>query len=375
MRRSCDHSWKADALDAGSLAAGDAASFERHARACQRCRDRLRIDRRLHSLVEQLGAVEPADLRIHRLRARVLGDARERATHPRRWTRAWLFGAVALFAALLAVALFVRHRRTLLPPDEPFAGTVTAGPGANWSQSRRVHVETILLSQGELWIVVRKQMPDERFLVETAAGEIEVRGTTFNVLVDEHAIRHVHVVEGLVALRLRGRPVLELAAGQTWDLDAPASIPVAPASTATSTSAGPLPIARNLPAMAPRANTESADYEGAMGLYRSARYAEAAEAFRRFAAQHRNSGLTEDATFLEALSLTRAGQVDAGAMAASRHLAAFPNSFHMKDASILVARAARERGDCQQARRFLAPWLGSDADATIRDALGACAQP
>jgi TolA-binding protein len=122
-------------------------------------------------------------------------------------------------------------------------------------------------------------------------------------------------------------------------------------------------------------STESADYAAAMELYRGAHYLEAAEGFRRFAAQHRDSGLLEDATFLEAVALTKAGHVDAGAVAAWRHVTAFPSSFHKKDASLLVARAARDRGDCIEARRSLEPWLGSNPDAAIREALGACAEP
>jgi hypothetical protein len=374
--------WKADALEAGTLAASDAASFERHVRACKECRDRLRIDMRLRSVVEQLSALAPEDLRIHRLRARILSDARERATHPpSRWTRAWTIGAVTLLTALLAVTFLVSHHRSLPLPDDPLAGSVTGAPGVQWSQSREAKVETLRLTQGELWIVVRKQTPDERFLVKMPDGEIEVRGTTFNVRVDDHVTRHVHVVEGRVALRLRGRPALELAAGQSWDLDtpAPSATPslVAPLSTLvpTSVAAAPLPDVRNPPPPTWRPNMESEDYKAAMDLYRGAQYAEAAEAFRRFATEHRSSGLMEDATFLEALSLTRSGRIDAGSVVASRHLAEFPNSFHRKEASFLVARAARDRGDCREARRSLAPWLGSDADATISEALGACAEP
>jgi hypothetical protein len=374
--------WKVDELEAGTLAASDAASFERHLRACTECRDRLRIDRRLRDLVGQLSPVEPDDLRIHRLRARILSDARAHATHPRsRWMRAWLVGAVTLVTALLTVAFLVSHRRSLPLQDDPFAGSVTAAPGIQWSQSREAKVETLRLTQGELWIVVRKQTPEERFLVKMPDGEIEVRGTTFNVRVDEHVTRHVHVVEGRVALRLRGHLALELVAGQAWDLDtpAPSATPslVAPVSTfvPTSVAAAPLPDARNPPPPAWRPNMESEDYKAAMDLYRGAHYAEAAEAFRRFASEHRSSGLMEDATFLEALSLTRSGRVDAGSVVATRHLAEFPNSFHRKEASLLVARAARDRGECREARQSLAPWLSSDADATIPEALGACAEP
>jgi hypothetical protein len=279
-----------------------------------------------------------------------------------------------VLVGVLAVA-FVVNRESRPSRPEPFAGTVTAARGTRWSQSREARVETVLLGAGDVWIVVRKQMPDERFLVETPDAEIEVRGTVFNVHVEDRSTRHVYVAEGLVVLRLRGRRALELAAGQTWDLETPEATPArAPVAPTPSSSAPLRPSHTFPPAAATPPDTESADYEGAMALYRGAHYGEAAEAFRQFAAQHRSSGLMEDATFLEALSLTRDGHADSGSVAAWRHLAEFPNSFHKKEASVLVARAARDRGDCKEARRFLAPWLDSDADATIREAMGVCAE-
>jgi hypothetical protein len=292
--------------------------------------------------------------------------------------RRWLLGAFAL-AAVLVVAFFARHRGS--PDRPPFAGWVTPAPGAQWSQAREGKVETVTLTRGELWIVVRKQAQGERFLVEVPDGELEVRGTTFDVRVGGGSTQHVHVVEGVVAVQLHGHPAVELAAGQTLDLDVP-DVEVAP-KPAPSAAPPPSVAAARLPSppvplqtVAPRRpNTESADYEAVMKLYRGARYAEAAAGFRQFAMRHRDSDLAEDATFLEALSLTKAGQVDVGSVAAWRHLAEFPNSFHKKEASVLVARAARDRGDCEAARRSLAPWLASGGDSTIREALGACFEP
>jgi TolA-binding protein len=112
-----------------------------------------------------------------------------------------------------------------------------------------------------------------------------------------------------------------------------------------------------------------------MRIYRDARYSEAAEGFRQFEAKHRDSSFLDDATFLEALSLTRAGHGDAGAVVAARHLKEFPRSFHAKEAAILVARAARDRGDCESARQSVAPWPSTEDDSTIREALGACVAP
>jgi TolA-binding protein len=113
------------------------------------------------------------------------------------------------------------------------------------------------------------------------------------------------------------------------------------------------------------------DYEAATGLYRSGRFGQAAEAFDRFVIAHPDAGTIDDALFLQSAALARAGRADAAAVVAQHQIERFPDSFHHKDASILVARAARDRGDCEAARRALAPWLGkSDADS-LRE-LGGC---
>jgi hypothetical protein len=386
MSKSCGQAWKVDALEDGSLSASDAESFERHSRICRECHDRVRVDGRLRRFLKELPDVSPLDLPFRRLRARILSDAREEATRqPRpRWP-ALVFAAVALAVlTTLAVASGLRFHPRVSPPEDPFAGSVTAVPGAEWVQARHERVETVRLTKGELWIVVRKQTQGERFLVVTPDGELEVRGTTFDIVVDGYSTRYVHVVEGRVAVRLRNRPALELTDGGTWDRDAleastsaavaapiPASVPVALAESSTPREEGLRPLVTSPPA----GDDGSAAYEAAMKLYLSAHFAEAAEAFRQFEVRYRHSSFLEDATFLEALSLTKAGHADAGALVASRHLAEFPRSFHAKEASVLVARAARDRGDCEVARASLAPWRNADADSTSREALGACAAP
>jgi hypothetical protein len=64
MIRLCPEAWKADALEDATLSAGDASSFDRHAKTCKECGDRLRLDRRLSGLVEELPEVNPPDFRF-----------------------------------------------------------------------------------------------------------------------------------------------------------------------------------------------------------------------------------------------------------------------------------------------------------------------
>jgi TolA-binding protein len=385
MRRHCERSWQVDALHDGQLTLADVASFDRHRKVCPECDSRAQLGERLSSALPRLPDPAPTDFFLRRLRGRVLSDAatRTRATSMgRRWgTARLLVGVLGLVAVAVVGGNLFRDR--LLSSGTSFMGLVTPSPDARWNQTRKGPMESVLLDQGELSIVVRKLQMGERFLVRLPDGELEVRGTAFEVIVQGGATQRVHVVEGRVVVRIRGWDDASVLAGGTWERQPPAVAAVGsdPSAPTVTTPTAPTPRPASAPQQAPpprsrphEASNEGADYEAAMSLYRSGRYREASEAFHRFAARYEGSGLLEDATFLEALSLEKSGKVEAAALAARQHLQSFPGSFHRKDASILVARAARDRGDCDAARRVLAPWLANPTDAVTGEALGNCAE-
>jgi len=250
---------------------------------------------------------------------------------------------------------------------EALAGSVTPEPNARWQQVRDGGVERVTLEEGTLGVHVRHQAPPERFLVMLPDGELEVRGTTFQVTVARGVTTRVHVDEGWVEVRLRGGTPASVGAGQTW----PPPVSTTPSlSTTPSSIHGPGPAAS--PPAATSADVDAAAYAAAVDLLRQGHPAEAAAAFQAFALAHPHAAQAEDATFLQAVALARAGRADAAGFAAEQHLARFPASFHRKEASILVARAAVLRGDCALARSALAAWR-DDADA--RAALSGCAAP
>jgi TolA-binding protein len=219
------------------------------------------------------------------------------------------------------------------------------------------------LESGTITITVRKQLAEERFLVVLPDGEIEVRGTRFEVTVNNALTRSVRVFEGVVALRRAASDERVLRANDTWSLDEPARTASASPSTAS-----PLPSVRvatsTAPTASPAAATE-AEYAAAMTAFRTQSWAAAARRFGAFAAAHPNAPEVEDAAFLQASALAHAGRADDAAATAERFLASYPRSFHARDAAILVARAARDRGDCERARAVLAKWHGPEIDAAL----------
>ena len=382
----CARSWEIDAYRTGKLGERGARSFAGHLRVCGDCRRRLRLDEQLHDRMRGWRDEEPDELTLRRLRARVCRDA---ATGPKRSSPQ--VRAVTRFAAAGLVALAVgvvvkRYEGGLrdhvavvaesspasgagpqaAPPTlEAWAGVVLSSQAGRWSQSRDAGVERVRLEDGSIRVHVRPQQPGERFLVTLPDGELEVRGTTFEVRVERGLTRQVSVDEGVVALRLNGKGELRLGAQEAWTAP-PALVAEAPAAPPRP-SRTPAAPASARDAAAP-ADPEMA-YTGAVRLLSEGRDDEAASAFRAFVRSDPGGEFAEDASFLEAVALARAGRTDAAAVVAEGHLASYPRSFHRKEAAVLVARAAVLRGDCPGARAVLASWAG---DPALRDVTGPC---
>jgi predicted Zn-dependent protease len=199
-------------------------------------------------------------------------------------------------------------------------------------------------------------------------GELEVRGTAFDVDVEDGATRRVQVAEGVVELRLRGQGVIRIGASESWPA-APDVVASAGPSSRISSVRPALPAASSPAA----ADSSAAEYAEGVERLREGRYDDAASRFRALVVAHPGAAEAEDASFLEAVALARAGRTDAAALAGEHHLSRFPRSFHAKEAAILVARAASQRHDCEKARRVLAPWAtGGAASADVQGALGTC---
>jgi FecR-like protein len=376
----CPRGWEVDAHREGRLGPMDAQSFDRHCRTCAACTGSLARDDRLRALGKALPVAEPGQLTLKRLRARVLRDVTGGALSV---SVAWRPLAMAgLTIALVVMVLSAVRLTSTRPaagqgggpvnlPTAPLAGSVIPGVGAVWRQSREGGMERVELEAGSVQVHVRAQTPGERFLVELPDGEIEVRGTTFEVTAVDGSTRHIGVNEGTVVLRLRGSGDLSLGPGAQWSPER-ARPPISRESKAAPDSEPAAAPSRRVSREVREEDTGASVYSDAIRSFRDGRYDRAAAGFHAFALGHPQAPTAEDASFLEAVSLAQAGRPDAAALAAERHLEGFPRSFRRKEASILVARAASRRGDCDQAFKVLAAWTGTSSDAEIQSALRAC---
>jgi TolA-binding protein len=417
MSRLCNRSWELEPFREGRLGPKDARSLERHVQVCAECRENMESDGRLRELARALPESVPNELALLRLRTRVLRDAAAGvlATRPRRGLWA---GLAVLFAVGGAAAAWSLGVHPGAPPPaaagvvatagggehhagavEPFAASVSASGMAHFSQSRVDEVERVELDDGTLEVRVRPQRAGERFLVALPDGEIEVRGTTFDVTVDHGATVRVAVREGVVELRLRGLEAKRISAAETWTAAAGTASEPSTATSAPHADAGhptvpspltpprsqaaspphlPAPHASPVAEHATTAGGSSSEpddpsaYTAAAKLLRDGRNDEAAASFHAYGLAHPSASQAEDASFLEALALARAGRTDAAALAAEHHLASFPHSFHTEDAQILIARAAAQRGECEKAMALLAPWTGERAGTEVEAIRRAC---
>jgi TolA-binding protein len=364
MKGECDRLWEIDTLREGRLSRADADAHRRHSAVCDVCRQRFAADEHLATLGRALDGAEPEPLRTRRLRARILRAAATTQSSTSRWTPTAVLAVLCLAAS--AAYVFKRDlpvRRLVEAPGSsavdaqaPFAAIVMTMPGARWSRRRDGDVERTVLDEGTIALQVRKQHAGERFVVDLPDGEIEVRGTTFEVTVRDHVTTAIHVEEGVVVFRRPHAPEVALGQRSTWPADEAAS-----GKTSASTGGA-------------RASLESppaAEYERAVATLHAQQYADAARRFSSFVAAHPNAPEAEDAAFLEASALAHGGRADAAAKAAERFLGRYPSSFHARDAAILVARSARDRGDCSRARHVLARWSSSPT-SEIESALGSC---
>ena len=354
MADRCTRRWEVDPYRDGRFGEKDARSFERHLRTCSVCTRQLERDERLRELARVLPGTDPSELSMRRLRARVMRDAATgnvRSASP----RGWRFAATATVVLVGLggwAAVVSRHAPSSegkvattpgtmapSPTESPvaatmerlLAGSVIASAGSRWSQRRDGGSEQITFEDGSVHVHVRPLAPDERLVVMLPDGELEVRGTTFDVDVTRAATTRVHVDEGAVELRLRGQPSRRLKATETWVATVPARDAVlAPPHPVSS---GPVAAANAV-----------GGYNAAMELLRGGRNDEAAAAFHAFVLSQPSAPQTEDASFLEAVALARAGRIDAAGLAAEHHLASYPGSFHRKEAETLIARAAAQRG-------------------------------
>jgi hypothetical protein len=169
--------------------------------------------------------------------------------------------------------------------------------------------EIVHLDDGRVRFEVNQLEPEERFVVLAGDGEVEVRGTSFDVDVLQGTLREVVVHRGMATVRRLGAEAI-VRQGERWPIES-----------------------RSLPPAPRRKKTVPKPDDFAVGWAALQRedYQRAADAFARIPS---DAPLGEDAAFWLAISLTRLGDPEADA-AIQAFLERFPHSSRASEAERL----------------------------------------
>jgi TolA-binding protein len=240
----------------------------------------------------------PSDAELEQNRTRLLiAFAEQRSRTPAATARfRGRTAAVVAASVAAAAAVILAWRAPRAPaPVSPQAGdiafqtphaTVHARAGASYERQGDAADDVVRLRDGTARFDVRPLGTRERFRVVAGNGEVEVRGTSFQVSVAGDRLAAVHVEHGRVEVRAEGRGVVALGPGDDW--------------TAWPRSAG-----RTSAAAAPTA-AEAAFVEG-WGAFRAGRLVGAIEAFEDVLRLDPTGSLAEDARYWKAVARARTG--------------------------------------------------------------------
>jgi ferric-dicitrate binding protein FerR (iron transport regulator) len=212
---------------------------------------------------------------------------------------------------------------------------VLLGEGGDMTIADEHDTQALRLEHGSLELHVAKLAAHQRFLVQTADAEVEVRGTAFRVFLvppdrkcGSGTPTRVAVSEGTVVVRQGGQES-RIEAGQQW--------PSGCTLTASAAHAAPVAL-RGVAASAPASSLgEQNDLFGeAMSAKRRGEAGKAIDSFSHFLARYPASALAESAT-VERMRLLRQADPDKAVAEARQYLARYPRGFASAEAEEIVA--------------------------------------
>jgi len=368
----------------------------KHVEGCSRCRATQEGLRTAIAHAKALPDVLPDAERTNEVRTQLLARAAAEPMEQRR-RPTWIAGAAAA-AALIAGIWFVKsHRETIAPHSHV---VVRAGVGARYELSPPPW-ETVRLWEGRIDLDVDPLGPGDRVRVQVGDGEVEVRGTRFQVSAHDDHLVGVEVTHGRVEVRPAGQSQTVLGAGQTWQppaarpLTPPESPPTPPPSTSPpapavplATAASPLrahSIARRAPRglepgveRALRPSRQEELYDDAWDALRGRRFDEAAVGFERVLSESPTGPLADEAAFWRATSLARGGHPEKAVPAFQEFVRKYRSSRRLGEASTILGWLLVDAHRTEEAAAYFRGAV-SDADGNVRrsarDGLRAIARP
>jgi hypothetical protein len=330
-------------------------------------------DERIREAAMRLPRVEPSPEHAAEVRAKLLAAAQAPALRPPSRRVLWASATLLAAAAALLVVRFgmdstSKSERTAAVPPAPegpvYRGTIHAHAGAEYIRIGSVPDEIVRLTEGTITVEVATLQPGERFRVVTADGQVEVRGTAFDVIAAGDELRAVRVLHGRVEVRPDQRPMVVLGSDESWTageiatadllVEAPTDLaipedPPTPADTSAKTKGKtktkvtqvvPSPTPIPTPQGDPRPANEILFEEGWAALA-AGEPKRAAKAFERAAKAAPDDPMAEDAWFWRGAAQARYG-TSSGLTWFLKH---YPRSPRVGEASAMLGWLLLDAGD------------------------------
>jgi TolA-binding protein len=248
--------------------------------------------------------------------------------------------------------------------------------------------EIVRLESGRVAFEVAHLTSEQRFRIVTRDGEVEVRGTRFEVEADAGALWAVAVMEGKVEVRV-GDAVMRLQAGDEWQRQQPSPAAGKPATGAHAPSvlaelvagyepprahgpsggshphvAGSAVHPENAKPASPAGNEESFDL--AWSQLRRGEWDAAIRSFAAVAAQAHGQALEEDALYWQAVATARAGRPEEASLLFEGFLQRFQAGARTGTATLALAWLRFDTGETDEARALFER-AAKDSSAKVRE--------
>ncbi len=209
---------------------GASMATQEHLNHCERCAEQWSAFDKLTDLARDLPDHTPSAEKAEGVRTAVLDsftDIPSTALSSRR--RRWVMGAIA---AGIAACIGIFYFQSTLSPSvvemnapTVFKATVHSHSAARHFRAGSQPDEIVRLTKGAITVSVEPLKKGERFRVVTGDAEVEVRGTVFDVVVENDSLLEVNVISGEVEVRPADAPKVVLGPGDRWLKPAPQVLP------------------------------------------------------------------------------------------------------------------------------------------------------
>jgi TolA-binding protein len=363
-----------------AVSEGMSPQLQKHLRGCERCTQYIQEERDAQSLLRRLPLQTPTAAQHQDARMALFAAAKvslPSLVRPTPWGKISL-GLVAAVMLTVGAANWLSEDPApppvAVPPEA--RGTIFAGNKAQFHHQTVPGDETVRLSEGSITVDVPALKPGERFRIIVGDAEIEVRGTSFEVIAHNDKLVSVRVIHGEVEIHTKQEPVVRLEPGERWvsaeqmaasetvaqepslleivpvELPTPAPVVVA---IETPKPVAKAPIVKQPPVVS---DTTEDTYRVAYAAYRAGDFTAASKGFAEVAASS-DANLAEDASYFHAISLQRSKSPEAKA-ALEGFLLRFPAAPRVNNVRLLLGRLLLDAGELEAAKQQL--------EAVVQDA-------